>query len=463
MPSPPALRHANYRRYLFGAFVSNVGNMLQSAAIALHVYKLTGNSYMVGLIGLVKVGPLLIFSLVGGIVADHYDRRKVVIFTQCAMSAVALMLTAMEWVHFKNAVLLDRRVLGHEIYLHITDVGLIYLLVALLSVTTSFDNPARQAMVPNLVPKEDLPNAIGLNGISWRLSDVLGPVVAAGVFTWGGLQGLGGVGTCYLLNFVTFIAVIVAVLMLPALPPQGQDMSRPQNLREIVQAIRDGLRFVNRTPVLRSSLWIDFWATFFSGADALIPAYAKILKVGDVGYGLMRASSGVGALIAATLLTWLPTIKHQGRWVIIMIGLYGLSTVLFGFSTNLLMAMIFLAGTGFTDMFSTVMRQTIRQLTTPDHMRGRMTATSVLFHATGPQLGDYEAGALAAFAAERPALRGWPGERWSVTIGGAASILLSLWWGKGGALRDYEHGDAMREEREELGTYPRPGPGAATP
>ena len=444
MPSPPALRHANYRRYLFGAFVSNVGNMLQSAAIALHIYKLTNSSYMVGLIGLVKVGPLLVFSLLGGIVADHYDRRKVVIVTQIAMSSVALVLTAMEWFHFTNVVY-------------------IYLMVAILSVTTSFDNPARQAMVPNLVPKEDLPNAIGLNGISWRLSDVLGPVVAAGVFTWGGLQGLGGVGTCYLLNFVTFIAVIVAVLMLPALPPQGQDMSRPQNPREIIQAIRDGLRFVNRTPVLRSSLWIDFWATFFSGADALIPAYAKILGVGDVGYGLMRASSGVGALIAATLLTWLPTIKHQGRWVIIMIGLYGLSTVLFGFSTNLLMAMVFLAGTGFTDMFSTVMRQTIRQLTTPDHMRGRMTATSVLFHATGPQLGDYEAGALAAFAAEQPALRGWAGERWSVTIGGAASILLSLWWGKGGALREYEHGDPMREEQQELGTYPRPGPGATAP
>lgn len=421
MPSfPPALRHADYRRYLFGAFVSNVGNMLQSAAIALHIYQITQNSYYVGLVGLIRVLPLLVFSLMGGIVADHNDRRRVVIVTQCCMSLIALMLTAMEWYHLKSLLL-------------------IYVAVALLSVTNSFDNPARQAMVPNLVPVEDLPNAIGLNGISWRLSDVLGPIFAGLIVFWGALGHfgrLGGFGTCYLLNFATFGAVIVAVLLLPALPPQGVDGSKPQNAREVVQAIKEGLQFVNRVPVLRSSLWIDFWATFFSGADALIPAFAtKILKAGPEGYGLLRGSAGVGALIAAALMTWLPTVKHQGRWVIIMIGFYGLSTVLFGWAPNLILAMIFLAGTGFTDMVSTVLRQTIRQLTTPDRMRGRMTATSVLFHATGPQLGDYEAGLVAAGV----------GERLSVVIGGAASLVLAAWWGRGGALREYEHQDRMAE------------------
>jgi len=396
---------------------------LQSAAIALHVYRIAEHlypgkgSYFVGLIGLIRVVPLLVFSLYGGIVADHNDRRRVVIVTQCCMSLIALMLTAMEW-------------------FNVVSLWLMYAAVALLSTTNSFDNPARQAMVPNLVPIEDLPNAIGLNGISWRLSDVLGPILAGVIVATGGFKGFGGFGTCYLVNFATFIAVIVAVLMLPALPPQGHAGERPQNFKEIIQAIKDGLHFVNRTPVLRSSLWIDFWATFFSGADALIPAFAtKILKAGPEGYGLLRGSAGVGALLAAMLMTWLPTVKHQGRWVIIMIGMYGLSTILFGWAPNLILAMIFLAGTGFSDMVSTVLRQTIRQLTTPDRMRGRMTATSVLFHATGPQLGDYEAGAVALGV----------GERWSVIIGGAASLFLAAWWGRGGALRSYQHGDNDQE------------------
>jgi MFS family permease len=285
-------------------------------------------------------------------------------------------------------------------------------------------------MVPNLLPIKDLPNAIGLNGISWRLSDVLGPVIAGVVITWGGVGVLGGFGTCYLLNFLTFVSVVIAVVLLPPLPPQGQDMNRPQNIPEILSAIKDGLNFVHRTPVLRSSLWIDFWATFFSGADALIPAFAtKILAAGAAGYGLLRGSAGVGALLAAMLMTALPTVKHQGRWVILMVGMYGLCTILFGVSTNLAMAMVFLAGTGFADMVSTVLRQTIRQLTTPDRMRGRMTATSVLFHATGPQLGDFEAGAVGDAM----------GERFSIVVGGVASLIISAWWGRGGALRNYQH------------------------
>lgn len=411
MPAfPPALRHAPYRRYLFGAFVSNVGNMLQSTAIAMHLFDLTHSSFKVGLLGLVRVGPLLVFSLIGGIVADHKDRRKVVLATQCAMGAIALALTLVEWRGYAS-------------------VPAIYVTVGLLAVTTSFDNPARQAMVVNLVPHEDLRNAIGLNGISWRLSDIVGPAIAGAVLKSGGLAGLGRFGTSYLINFLTFGAVIVAVLMLPPLPSQGQTSNRPQNLKEIVEAIRDGLRFVHGTRVLRSSLWIDFWATFFSGADALLPAFAKdILKVGDAGYALLRASMGAGALLGALVMTWYPVMKRQGRWVIIMVGLYGLSTILFGVSMSLPLAMLFLAGTGFADMVSTVLRQTIRQLTTPDHMRGRMTATSVLFHATGPQLGDMEAGTLAKLS----------GERWSIVVGGTASVLLALWWGRGGALREYE-------------------------
>lgn len=411
----PALAHVQYRRYLIGSFVSNVGNTLQAAAIALHVYTLTGSSLMVGLLGLVRVGPLLVFSLLGGIVADHHDRRKVMMATQGGMALIALALVLMQ-------------------AFNVESVGLIYLLVALAAIARAFDGPARQAMVANLVPPRDLPNAIGLNGISWRLSDVLGPLLVGAVVLTQGVPALGPFGTSYLINLVSYGAVFWSLWLLPPKPPEGISGDRPQNLRQLIEGIKDGLKFVHQTPVLRSTMWIDFWATFFSSADALLPAFAKdVLKVGDAGFGVLQASIGVGALLGAVVMTWLPTIRHQGRWVIAMVGLYGVFTVLFGFSSNVGLAVFFLAGTGFADMVSTVLRQTIRQLATPDSLRGRMSATSMLFNITGPQLGDFEAGAVSALT----------GERWSVALGGMASTLIAAYWSRS-ALRRYEHpiGDA---------------------
>lgn len=397
--------------------------MLQFSAIMLHVYTLTGSSFMVGLLGLVRVGPMLVFSLIGGIVADHNDRRQVMFRTQSAMACIALLLVAMEWFGQSH-------------------VGWIYLLMGLFAVARAFDGPSRQSMVPNLVPMRDLPNAIGLNGISWRLADVIGPILAAAVLVSSGLPWLGPFGTCYLINLISFTAVFWSLVKLPPKPPIGHAGDKPQNVRQLVSSIRDGLDFIKRTPVLRSAMWIDFWATFFSAADALLPAFAtKVLNAGEAAYGLMQASIGVGALIGASIMTLMPTVKHQGRWVIIMVGLYGVFTILFGVSTNLVMAMVFLAGTGFADMISTVLRQTIRQMATPDKMRGRMSATSTLFNVSGPQLGDFEAGTAAVVV----------GERWSVAMGGMASILIALHWGRGTSLRDYEHLSVLEQEEKDEG------------
>lgn len=414
----PALAHHPYRRYLFGSFISNVGNMLQATAIALHVFSISGgSSFAVGMLGLVRVGPLLLFSLIGGIVADHHDRRSVMLVTQSAMAAIALALASFE-------------------FFGITTLWLIYLTVATSAVARAFDGPARQSMVANLVPMDILPNAIGLNGISWRLSDVLGPLIAALIIFTKGLPALGPYGTCYLLNLVSFSTVLISIWLLPARPPQLNG-SKISNLRELKQAIHDGLAFVHHTPVLRSAMWIDFWATFFSSADALIPAFAsRILHMGEAGAGILQSSIAIGALIGAMFMTWIPSPRHPGRWVIAMIAIYGFFTVLFGFATSVVVAVICLAGTGFSDMVSTVLRQTIRQLATPDHMRGRMSATSMLFNISGPQLGDFEAGAVAL----------WTGERWSVAIGGIACLLVGGHWYRGSALRDYRYGATSEHE-----------------
>lgn len=393
-----------------GTFVSNVGSNIQAWAIAWHIYELTHSSYMVGLLGLVRVGPLLVLTLYGGVIADQSDRRRVMLLTQSGMAAVSLGLFATS---------ADRA----------QSVGFLYLFVALHSIARAFDGPARQSLFANLVPAADFPNAASLNGISWRLSDVLGPLFAGLLIASGGLGTLSGLSLCYGLNTITFGAVLWAVFRMPPSPPLEMG-DRARTFRDVRQRIVEGFAFVRRTPVVRQAMFIDFWATLLSGADALIPAFAStILSLGAHGFGILGAASGTGALIAACVLAWIPTIHRQGRLVVLMIGTYGLFTIALGISTSLWMAFLSLAAVGASDMVSTVMRQTIRQLATPDAMRGRMNATSSLFHITGPQLGDFEAGAVAAAG----------GERLSIVLGGSLCLFVAAHYSRAKALIHYKH------------------------
>jgi MFS family permease len=406
----PALRHADFRNYLIGSFISNVGNNVQVWAIAWHVYHLTESSFMVGLIGLVRVVPLVVFTLFGGVLADQADRRKVLLLTQSCRAGIAVVLFVVTF-------------LGKD------SVGALYVIIALSSITRAFDGPARQAMVVGLVPLSDFPNAASLNGIGWRLSDVCGPIIAGFLIAFGKIGKISGLDICYALNLVTFAAVIFAIWKLPARgSPEAVEPVR--SFDEVITRIKEGLQFVGQTPVVRNAMWIDFWATFLSGAEALLPAFAKkILGLGPEGYGILAASTGVGALIAAAALAWLPTIQRQGKTVVIMIAVYGFATIAFGISPNLMLASASLAVVGAADMISTVLRQTIRQLATPDELRGRMSATSSLFHISGPQLGDFEAGAVA---------RG-TGERAAIVIGGALCMFVAGHWSRAKALVSYEH------------------------
>ncbi|MBS1724316.1 MAG: MFS transporter [Armatimonadetes bacterium] len=405
---PPALRHSAFCNYLSGSFVSNIGNNIQAWAIAWHIYHLTHSSFAVGMLGLIRVGPLLLFSLFGGVVADRADRRKVMLMTQSAMAVVSLILLALTQT-------------GH------VTVGWLYGMIAINAIARSFDGPARQAMQVSLVPLEDFPNAASMNGVAWRLSDVLGPVVAGFAIPWPSILGFSGLAFCYALNFVSFFTLIFAVLRLPSNKPEGD---HPTSFKEVLGLIKEGLRFVNRTPVVRSAMWIDFWATLLSGAEALLPAFAaSILRLGPSGFGILAGSTGAGALLAATSLAWLPTVRRQGLWVVIMIAAFGFFTVCFGLSPNLWTASLSLAAVGAADMISTVFRQTIRQLATPDELRGRMNATSSLFHISGPQLGDFEAGAVAKFC----------GERNSIVIGGVLCLLVAAHWSRAKALVGYVH------------------------
>lgn len=406
----PALQHPNFRNYLAGTFVSNIGGNMQAIAIVWQVYEITESSLMVGLLGLVRVVPLLCLTLFAGVLADQTDRRRLMLITQTAMAFVSL---AAFGITISGGV----------------SVAVLYGIVALQTVARAFDGPARQSMFATLVPARDFPNAASLNGMSWRLSDVIGPVLGGALLQ--NVEGatLSGPALCYLINFFTFTAVIVAVWRLPSnRPDAGGDHAR--TLGEVFLRIGEGFQFVRRTPAVRGAMWIDFWATLFSGADALFPAMAtSVLNLGPQALGLLQGSLGAGALLGAGYIAWRPTIHRQGLVVVAMIASYGFFTILFGFSNSLWFAMLCLAGVGASDMISTVLRQTIRQLATPDAMRGRMNATCSLFHISGPQLGDLEAGAVASVA----------GERFSIVLGGSLCLGVALVFSRGKGLVDYVH------------------------
>ncbi|HEY6867535.1 MAG TPA: MFS transporter, partial [Candidatus Eisenbacteria bacterium] len=269
--------------------------------------------------------------------------------------------------------------------------------------------PARQSLIPSLVPREHLPNAISLNTIMFQTASVLGPAL-------GGLViGSLGVGWAYALNAVSFLFVIAALLMMRGMP------ARPAPERGAIgrRAALEGLRFVFRAPLIRSTMLLDFFATFFASASALLPIFAQdILRVGARGYGLLSAAPSVGALLTSVALVPLvDRIDRRGLTMLWAVAGYGLATVVFGLSRSFALTFLCLALTGATDTVSMVIRNIIRQLNTPDSMRGRMTSVNMIFFMGGPQLGELEAGLVAAAF----------GAPFSVVSGGVGCLLATAW------------------------------------
>jgi MFS family permease len=396
-----ALQHRDFRIYWAGQFVSTVGSMMQQAAIAWQVYLLTHSALALGLIGLFRVVPIVLLSLVGGVLADAIDRRKLLIATQ------SLLLVA--------AAVLSITTLSHSV-----SIWLIYGLTAVVAGTLAFDSPARQAFLPSMVPPQHLPNALSLNSVTMQAGMVLGPSLAGVVIA------ASGVAAVYAINAASFLAVLVALLIIN--PPRV----RGDIPRISLAAAVEGLRFVRRTPILLSTMMMDFVATFFSSATALLPIFARdILHVGSLGYGALYASPAVGAILASLAMTFYAgSIRNQGRVILLAVAIYGACTLGFGLSRIFAVSLVMLAGTGAADTVSMILRQTVRQLVTPDALRGRMTSVSMVFFMGGPQLGEFEAGVVArALTAQL-----------SVISGGLATLLVTalIAW-KAAGLRGYRH------------------------
>ena len=391
----PALQSAEFRLFWMGQAVSAAGTRMQDTTIRWHVYSLTHSPIALGMIGLCKFVPIVLCSLFGGALADARDRRSIMLLTQTALALSAALLAFL------------------SLSGKITET-MIYGMSALSASALAFDSPARQSLIPSLVPRKHYPNAISLNSTVMKIATVVGPTVA------GILLVRGNYALIYGLNALSYLAVITALLRIEPRTMERPEVSqsRTGGPRTGPAALADGLRFVWSKPVLVGAIGLDFLASFFSSLESLMPIFARdILHVGARGYGFLTAAGAVGSVVAGVIMAFRKPIVRQGAAMLVAVTIYGCATILFGLSHVFWLSVIALALTGAADTVSSILRQTIRQMDTPDHLRGRMTSINMVFIMGGPQLGNMEAGLVAS-------LMGAP---WSVVSGGIGCLLAVAW------------------------------------
>lgn len=362
-----AWRHRDLRLLLTGRFVATVGEQMQVVAIAYQVYQLNHSALELGLLGLFRVLPVIVLSPVGGVLADAVDRRRLLLSTQPVLMICTALLALLTWT-------------GQ------IAIGVIYALALATAAVEALDGPAQQAIIPALVPRAHLPNALSWNITLMQVATIAGP--AAGGLLIAGI-GIAGTHTC---EALAFVAPIAALLLMRA--RLGAAAEEPGGWR----AALAGLRFVRANPIAMAVMGLDFGATFWGSATVLLPVVAdRVLHVGPALLGALFSAPAVGAVLGAGGMTLLGHRLPRPGWPLLLaVGAYGLATVGFGLSRTLPLAFFFLAGTGLTDTISMTLRHQILQLLTPDALRGRVTAANLVFVQGGPQLGQLEAGAVAA-------------------------------------------------------------------
>jgi MFS family permease len=398
-----ALRHRNFQLFFGGQLISLVGTWMQTVAQSWLVYKLTGSGLLLGSVGFASQIPVFLFAPLGGITADRSNRQRVVIATQVASMILALALATLTLTH---------RVTVREIFL----------LAALLGVVNAFDIPGRQAFLVDMVGKEDLMNAIALNSSMFNGARVVGPAVA------GVLVARLGEGWCFFANGVSYIAVIVGLLMMKVHAP-----ARASADTSPFEHIIEGFRFVSKTAPIRALL-ILLGVVSMTGMPyvVLMPIFAdRILHrggqelasligshdLGAVRLGILMGAAGVGALLGALTLAMRSGVKGLGTWVSVCCAGFGVSLILFAFSTSFWLSVLLLLPVGYFIMLQMASSNTLIQAMVPDALRGRtMAVYSMMFMGLAP-VGALLGGALSDRL----------GAPWTVAIGGLASV-FGAWW-----------------------------------
>jgi len=382
---PSALQHRDFRLFYFGLVVAGMGTQFTTVAMAWQVYELTDSALQIGLLGLARAVPQMGLLLFGGLLADAVERRRLLFAAHCVQCAVSAALAALT-------------MMGAISPLHL------YVAAALLALLTAVETPARQALVPNIVPRESLASALALNTTMRHMGTIVGPSLAGLVLAFSGSAW------CYT---VDALALLPLLAVLPMIKTQTQVVFRAGAFS--LRALREGLDFVWTHPVMLTFMLLDFGVTFLGNTRALMPVYARdILAVGAPGLGLLYSAESCGSVIAATVLSVRGTATRAGLWVLIGVAIHGVCISAFALSPWFWLSLPLLVGVGISNTIGAVMRNTINQLSTPDELRGRVSSANSVFTTGGPQLGQFRAGTVA--------------ELWGAPVaaltGGVATLLL---------------------------------------
>jgi MFS family permease len=361
---------------------------MQVVAVAWQVYLLTHSAIALGLIGLVQAIPRLIFSLVGGVFADVFDRRKMLIVIEIVLAMTSAVLALCTIYHVINLII-------------------IYIVVLIAASVSSCEFPTRQAIIPTLVRREEMSDALSLSMVMMQLTFIIGPTFGGFAIAWI------GVANTYWFDVISYFVVIGSLLLMvvPRVPIEKRAQAG-------FGALLDGIRFLRAHPIILAVLSLDFFATFFGSPRALLPVYAsQIMHVGPQGLGILISATSIGAVALAPFTGLIGRITRQGLGVVIAIIVWGFCIMAFGLSpTPLWLGALFLAGAGAADMVSMILRGLIVQLTTPDEFRGRISAVNGMFVIGGPMLGQFESGLVAGIFSPE----------FSVVSGGLACIIATL-------------------------------------
>ena len=370
--------------YLASRFCSAAAMMMLRAAIAWHVFALSHSAFHLGLVGLVQFVPVLCLMLVGGALADTYDRRTIMMLAQVVPLACSLAL----WLATRSGL---------------ASLPLLYATVVAVGAAWAFDSPSRAALLPTLVARDAFPRAVTIAATNQALAFTTGPALCGWVIA------AADVASVYAVQAGLIAASLAALALM------GTRRRAAAGGVVSLAAIREGLAFVRRNPVVLGCMTLDMFAVIFGGAAALLPIYAtEILRVGPRGYGLLTSSLELGALVMSLALTILPPIRRAGVALLAAVSVYGLATIVFGLSRWFPLSVLVYMTVGMADQVSVVMRSTAIQLSTPDALRGRVSSVNMIFIGASNQLGAAESGFVAALTSAP----------FSVVSGGVASLLV---------------------------------------
>ena len=379
-----ALKVPGFRRYLTGNLLATMGFQMQGVAVGWELYERTHSALALGLVGLVQIIPMVLLFLPVGHLVDRYDRRKVVMVALTGLALAALGLAAVS------------RMNG--------PIPLVYAFLFLSGIARSLLGPAKSALMPDVVRLDSFQNAVAWNSGGWNMASMVGPALGGAL-----LAATHSPMIVYLTHAaleLSFVALLAGVTVYGERQPAGT---------ATLDSLLEGARYVLRTRILLAAITLDLFAVLFGGAVALLPVYAKdILHVGPAGLGGLLAAEAIGAVATALVMAHLPPLQRAGPALVKAVVMFGLATIAFGLSKNYVLSLAALGVAGSADSVSVVIRNTLAQLGTPNHLRGRVSAVNSLFIGTSNQLGEFESGALAALV----------GPVASVVAGGVATVAV---------------------------------------